>query len=188
MLGLAGLVALVGSGCGLYTNIPAQIKVAEVVGATVTYDRPDAADGWRNVKVETPSVTLVGEPGSIGVTYERIKVLYLMINEQPIAAKEIPDMNLRMSVRVESSNFPTDPLAGPLARDQMGTTLQVGKSTVTLPIVTRHVTAYGAKLSENAASLSAQVTLTGADDAGVPASLTIYVPITFIGPPTGAKL
>jgi hypothetical protein len=175
------------SACGLYTNVPAQIKVAQVVGATLFYEKPDATDGWREVKIEDPTMTLVGEPGSIGVTYEKMKVDYLQINEKPVAAGEIPPMDLRVSIRVESSNFPSDPLAGPLSREQMGVALAVGKTTVTLPIVTRHVSAYGAKVSENVAALSAQLTLKGVDDAGYPAELIVYVPITFQGPPGTGK-
>lgn len=187
LFGLVGLFTLAGAGCGLYTNVPAQIKVADVVGATLTYEKPDASDGWRNVKVETPTVTLVGEPGSIGVTYEKMKVDYLQINEKRVPDTEIPPMDLRISFRVESSNYPTDPLAGPLTRDAMGRTLQVGKAQLNLPIITRHVSAYGAKTTENVAALSAQVQLIGTDDAGYPANLTVYVPITFFGPPGTGK-
>lgn len=185
LLGSALLTTLASlSACGFYTNVPAQIKVAQVVGGNLLYEKPDLSDGGRrSVTITEPTMTLVGEPGSIGVTYDTIKVDYLQINLKPVPATEIPPMDLRVSMRVESSNFPSDLLTGPLTREQMGVSLQIGKATVKLPIITRHVSAYGAKLSENVAALTAQLRISGTDDAGFPANIDVYVPITFQGPP-----
>jgi hypothetical protein len=185
MLGLAALVSL--SGCGTFTNVPAQVKVAKVDGATLTYEKPDATDGWRTVKIDPAILTLQGEPGSIGVTFEQMKVDYFQINNTRVPAAKIPVMDLRVSVRVESSHYPNNPAAAPLNQADVGKTVYAAKTDVELPIVTRHVSAYGGELDTNAGAIWAQVELIGNDDAGFPAKLVAYVPITFIGPPNGAK-
>lgn len=184
LLGLAALVTT--SSCGMYTNVPAQIHVATVKGATVTYAFPDAA-GNREAKIDVPEVTLAGEPGSVGCTFEQMKIDYFQINSARVSSSLVPPIDMRVTTRVESSNFPTDPLAGPVSADAIGKTLAVGKTTFEPPVVTRHVTAYGLNSSENAGAIWAQVQLIGTDDAGFPQTVTAYVPITFLGSPGTGK-
>lgn len=169
--------ALAVAGCGLYTNIPAQIHVSEVKPATVTYDQADASGG-RAAKTEQGQLTLIGDPGSIGATFEEMTIDYLEINKAPVAKTELPPMDLRMSVRVTSSNFPTD-IKQPLQQAAVGVSVQAGTGTVTLPVVTRFVEQYG--LRTNVGALTAQVQLSGFDDAGLPIKLAVYVPIIFHG-------
>lgn len=173
---LVSTVALL-AGCGMYTNLPAQIRVGEVKPAKVTFEKPDAS-GVREVNIEQGTVTLIGEPGSIGVTYEKMNIDYLAINESTVPQGELPPMDLRMSVRVGSSNFPGD-VKGPLEQDKIGQTVQAGVGTFTVPVVTKFVEQYG--LKTNVGALTAQVRLSGQDDAGLPADMVLYVPIVFHG-------
>jgi hypothetical protein len=188
LLGLASIVSLASvSACGLYTNVPAQIHIVDIKGGTVTYG--NTTNDSREVTVVAPEITLAGEPGSIGATIESIQVDYVTTDGKTLVpTNKVPGMNLRMSIRVESSNFPTDPMAGPLTQASVGQTVAIGKATVSLPVITRHVIAYGADATVNLASVTAQFHMQGTDDAGFPVDLTAYAPITFLGPPTGTKI
>lgn len=178
--------ALSVSSCGLYTNVPAQYHVAEVKPASLTYQKPDT-DGYRSIEVVPGQVTVVGEPGSIGVTFDSARVSYVSDYSRGqaglISEGEISTLNLRMSLRVESSNYPSDPTGGAIDQKAIGQATYVGRNTVTLPVVTRHVEDYGMKTAINASAITAQVTFKGTDDAGFPAELVVYVPITFHGAP-----
>lgn len=176
--------ALSVSGCGLYTNVPAQYHVAEVKPASLTYQKPDT-DGYRAIEVVPAQVTVVAEPGSIGVTFDTAKVSYVsdFARNTFVSESDISTLNLRLSFRVESSNYPSDPTGGPIDQKAIGQAVHVGRNTITLPVVTRHVEDYGMKTAINASAITAQVKLTGTDDAGFPAELAVYVPITFHGAP-----
>jgi hypothetical protein len=184
LLGLAALLTT--SSCGMYTNVPAQIHVMTVKGATVTYSLPDTA-GNRESKIDAPEITLAGEPGSVGCTFEQMKIDYFQINNARVSSQYVPPIDMRVTTRVESSNFPTDPLSGPVTSESLGKTLAVGKTTFEPPVVTRHVTAYGLNTTENAGAIWAQVVLIGTDDAGIHQEVTAYVPITFLGSPGTGK-
>lgn len=166
---IAGLFfALVLAGCGLYTNIPAQIKIASAsdagLKASVTY----TVDQNRiSAEVKNPTLVLEGEPGSIGVTYDTINIEYLppSLNLNPRVIR------ITGSLRVPSSH----------QFDKDGNVI-VGKGQIELPVISSHVVELGNPLSQSRinSQISAKVTLEGVDDAGWPASLDVYVPINFL--------
>jgi hypothetical protein len=159
----------------------------DIKPGTVTYG--NTTNDTREVTVVVPEITLAGEPGSIGATIESIQVDYVTTDGKTLVpTAKVPGMNLRMSIRVESSNFPTDPLSGPVTTANVGQTVAVGKAVVSLPVITRHLIAYGAEAGVNVASVTAQFHMAGTDDAGFPVDITAYAPITFLGPPTGTKI
>lgn len=158
------LLALSLSACGLYTNIPAQVKVGSVPsGASVKYTVNANSVA---AEVENPTVTLVGEPGSIGVTYETVVIEYLP-NSLPLEPRAV---TLASSVRVPSSHN----------LDENGNAVP-GRAEVVLPIISSQIQNLGNPSSQNRVSsqISAKVTLSGNDDAGYPAELIMYVPINF---------
>lgn len=156
------------AGCGLYTNLPAQIKVAPAsdagLKASVTY----TVDQSRiSAEIKNPTLVLEGEPGSIGVTYDTINIEYLpaSLNLNPRVIR------ITGSVRVGSSH----------QFDKDGKVM-AGKGQIELPIISSHVVELGNPLSPSRinSQISAKVTLEGVDDAGWPASLDVYIPINFI--------
>ncbi|MGE3725229.1 MAG: hypothetical protein AB7I41_06740 [Candidatus Sericytochromatia bacterium] len=167
LVGFFVLASLIG-GCGLYTNIPAQIKVSAAsessINASVTY----TVDQSRiSAEIKNPKIALEGEPGSIGVTYDTITITYL-----PESLSLNPKVvTITGSVRVPSSH----------QFDKEGNVL-TGKGLVELPVISSHVVELGNPLSQGRinSQISAKVTLQGQDDAGWPASLDIYVPINFL--------
>lgn len=169
---LAGLaLTAVLAGCGLYTNIPAQIKVgvAENTTATVTY----SVDQNRiSADVKNPKVTLEGEAGSIGVTYDEITIEYL----PPSLSLNPRTVTIAGSIRVPSSHqFGAANTAG--VREVIP-----GKTTTEIPVISSHVVQLGNPLSAGRinSQISAKVTLKGLDDAGFPASIDFFVPINFL--------
>lgn len=176
--------ALSCASCGLYTNIPAQVHVETVTPATIDYTIASATQS-AVYKETQPTVTLVAEPGSIGVTYDTMAITYGDRTLAPVSSSDIFPLTQRFTVRVESSNYPMDPGgAQPIDQTKVGQQINVGKTTVTLPVITRQVEDYGNKKANYAnAGLTAEVTLSGWDDAGFPTSLPpIEIPITFTGP------
>jgi hypothetical protein len=161
---LASLVA----GCGLYTNIPAQIKISPSTDSTISASVTYTVDQSRiSAEIKNPKISLEGEPGSIGVTYDTITISYL-----PESLSLNPKVvTITGSVRVASSH----------QFDKDGNVI-VGKGQVELPIISSHVVELGNPLSQGRinSQISAKVTLQGVDDAGWPASLDIYVPINFL--------
>lgn len=164
---LAGMaLAFTLIGCGLYTNIPAQIKLAPAanVTATVTY----TVDQNRiSADVKNPQISLEGEPGSIGVTYNEITIAYL-----PESLSLNPrTITIAGSIRVPSSH-----------QFDAENKIVVGKTTTEIPVISSNVVQLGNPLSQGRinSQISAKVTLKGTDDAGFPASLEFYVPINFL--------
>jgi hypothetical protein len=169
---LAGMgLAAVLAGCGLYTNIPAQVKVgaSENITATVTY----TVDQNRiSADVKNPKIALEGEPGSIGVTYDEIAIEYL-----PATLT----LNPRTVVIAGSIRVPSSHQFG--AATQTGTReIIVGKTLTEIPVISSHVVQLGNPLSQGRinSQISAKVTLRGTDDAGFPASVEFFVPINFL--------
>jgi hypothetical protein len=156
------------TGCGLYTNLPAQIKVAPATDAGIRASVTYTVDQSRiSAEVKNPTLLLEGEAGSIGVTYDSISVEYLpaSLNINPRVIK------IAGSVRVASSH----------QFDKDGKTI-IGKGQIELPVISSHVVELGNPLSQGRinSQISAKVTLSGVDDAGWPASLDVYVPINFL--------
>lgn len=167
--------------CGMYTNVPAQVQVVTVKPARVTYTTADAA-GKREIQVENAEVTLRGDLGSIGVTYDPMTVRYYKSAGTQVEANLISPLTTYLTMRVESSNFPSSTTEG-VELAQTGQKVVAGQSSVALPVVTRHVEDYGMSSSTNASMITAEVTWNGTDDAGFPSTLIIHVPITFHGAP-----
>lgn len=168
VLGLTvGLVSIAPlTSCGLYTNIPAQIKVAssDNVTATVTYT---VDQNKISADVKNPKITLQGDAGSIGVTYNEIKIEYL-----PTSLSLNPrTVVIAGSIRVPSSH-----------QFDANNKIVPGSTTTELPIISSHVVQLGNPLSQGRinSQISAKVTLSGTDDAGFPASLEFFVPINFL--------
>lgn len=180
------LFALVATpGCGFYTNVPAEIVVTEVQGASLVYG---TGINEASIKITEPTCVLRTNPGSIGADFTLMEVSYLNIAGSAIAATDIPPMKLWYSIHVDGSNFTDNPLSlnGPMPNVDVGKNVWIGKTNVTLPIVTRHVEQYGAKTELNAgnyAGVSAKVTLSGKDEALFPISVVFSVPIMFSGLP-----
>lgn len=163
----AGLMAMTLFGCGLYTNIPAQIKMsptADGLVASVTYqvDQSNIA-----AEISNPKLVLEGEPGSIGVTYDTITIDYLpaQLNLNPRTVRITGSVRVPSSHQLDAENKVT-----------------VGKGEIILPIISSHVVELGNPLAQGRinSQISAKVTLEGFDDAGWPARLEIYVPINFL--------
>ena len=175
-------VAIALSGCGLYTDLPAQVHVSNVTPGIITYTKPDA-EGYRDDTITEPQLTLIGEPGSIGVTFVEMTVDYLNNAEQFVPTSDLPELKLRTAFRVESSNYSSNPAdaSKPIDQTQVGKSVYAAQNTQTLPICSRWVEDYGRSTANNAAVLTAQVKLSGYDDAGWPQEVDVDVPIVFNG-------
>jgi hypothetical protein len=180
--------SLATSGCGYYTNIPAQITVYETKPGRVSYSG-SATVGTALTHVDDPNVTLRAEPGSIGATYNKMTVTYYRaIDGVQIGSNLIPPLKLGFTVHVDSSNYPSNPMdiGKPIDQAAVGKSIWVGRTSFIPPIMTRHVEQYGATANGNdgnQAGLFAKLELVGSDDANFDASLTLFVPITFSGAP-----
>lgn len=155
------------AGCGLYTNVPAQIQLdapPDSIVATVDYK---VQQGTITAEIKNPTITLVGEPGSIGVTYDEISIEYLPsgLNLNP------PTVVIAGSIRVPSSH----------QFDENGNAIP-GKATTELPIISSQVVALGSPNTDGRinSQISAKITLNGTDDAGFPSSYTFFIPINFL--------
>ncbi|HEY9723744.1 MAG TPA: hypothetical protein V6D47_17155 [Oscillatoriaceae cyanobacterium] len=179
--------ALSCASCGLFTNVPAQVHVENVTPGTIDYTIASATQS-AVYKETQPTATIVGEPGSIGVTFTTMDVQYAdptnNLTPKPLDSKSVAPLELRFTVRVDSSNYPADPAAAqPIDQTKIGQQVNVGKTTITLPVITRQVETFGdQKLNYGDAGITAEVTLSGTDDAGFPASVQLDIPITFTGP------
>lgn len=160
---LAAFAAL--TGCGWYTNVPAQISVASVEPATVLVTIEGAKASFTN-----PTVTLKGQNGSIGATYTKADVVYKVGAESAGIANKSMYINLRV-----------DPTYLKKYPAETSTTKEVeftpGSGQAVLPIIDQDVIDAG----KSKRSMTAIVTLTGGDDANFGTSLPIYVPIVFTG-------
>lgn len=176
-------LALSTTACGWYTNIPASIYVMSVKPGALNYG-PTLTSGARDIKIDHPEIILQGEPGSIGANFDSVTVRYLLSNGTE--SKNLPRLSMGMTFRVESSNYPSRPGETELDQTAVGAKIAVGAATVAIPIITRHVEEFGAvgqPPEGNAASITAEVTLSGFDDANLPVTLVARVPIFFSGTP-----
>lgn len=170
---LAGLVltAALTTSCGYYTNIPAQIKVSTTQSnvATVTYS---ASGDSVAAEVKNPVIALEGEPGSIGVTYNKITIDYLPESLQLNPRKVV----ITGSIRVPSSH-----------QFDENNKVVVGRVETELPIISVQIVQLGSPGSQTriTSQISARVTLEGTDDAGFPASKELFVPINFVSTSNG---
>jgi hypothetical protein len=185
-LALLPALALLASGCGWYTNIPASIYVYAVEPATVVYGPTDTR-GVREIKVTGPTVTFQGEPGSIGANFDSALVTYRLSNQA--TSTSLPQLSLGLTFRVDSSNYPVRTADEAIGQATIGTAISTGRTTIALPVVTRHVEDFGSRATGgpatevNAAAVTAVVVFTGSDDANLPVSLEARIPIFFSGTP-----
>jgi hypothetical protein len=147
--------------CGWYTNVPAQIHVQSIVPATVGVVVTGANSTFTN-----PTVTAVGEYGSIGATYTVCNVTYA---DQTGHAISNLSTNLAINLRVEGATLASYPKGAPVQ----------GTGNAVLPIVNKAVLDYYS--TNKPGALTATVGLSGTDDAHYPVSLTTNVPISFSG-------
>jgi len=143
---ITSVLLLLGNSCGQYTNLPAQYHVegtSEFV-ALVTYDSN------RNANVKLPKIKVKGEPGSIGVNFDTMNITY--------SVGDVSATQVKVAYRVDSSHF----------RDEKGNII-VGGGTFELPVVSPRVIDYGKR--QGASNISANVVLSGLDDANWPTTL-----------------
>lgn len=170
-LSLPLLLAL--SGCGWYTNVPAQIRVQNVEPATVGVAFSNNVGQFTN-----PTVTAIGEYGSIGVTYYKATITY---HDSSSARSKIDALsnNTNINLRVEPSFLKTYPTSGQTTTQPSEFIAGSGKAV--LPIVNEAVLSYATSTNPKPGTITAYVVLDGTDDAKFPAQLNFYVPITFAG-------
>ncbi|HEY9856469.1 MAG TPA: hypothetical protein V6D05_12080 [Stenomitos sp.] len=159
-----GIIAVVAalSGCGWYTNVPAQVSVVNIEPATVQV----AIEGTK-VTFTNPTVTVQGQNGSIGTTFGTATVSY--DKDSGIASK-----SMAMSLRVEPTYLKKYPTESSTTTDVEFTP---GSGKALLPVVDQSVV----DALKTKRSITATVTLLGLDDAQFPTSVTLYVPIVSTG-------
>ncbi|MBC7543093.1 MAG: hypothetical protein H7338_10210 [Candidatus Sericytochromatia bacterium] len=172
-------IALTGllSACGQYTNFPARIHISgesNLVGE-VTYAFDSA--NKPAVTVKNPKLTLVGEAGSIGITFDKMNITYTGVPDT------FPKLNLTTGLRVDSSHNFERTVAGDKT---IVAKLVQGKGVMDLPVVTPEVIKIGNPFNNAggfiSTPISAIVTLSGVDDALWPVEIQFGVPINFIRP------
>jgi hypothetical protein len=172
--------------CGWYTNVPAQIHVKSVLPSSITVNYKPSTDAKLTYEatVSDAVLTLAGDPGSIGATFYSVDVTFTdgtAGNGAPVAATGLTKQVIDMSLRVEPSVFREDPRKDELDDQHWEERkLIIGTGQMSLSaIVNRQILDFGFKRTSNV--VTAQITLSGQDDAKFPASLTVNVPITFTG-------
>jgi hypothetical protein len=184
---LALTVASVVSACGQYTNFPARVKIAgesNLVGeVTYTFSGTGTAAN-ATATVKNPKLVLQGEPGSVGVTFDTMRIDY-----KGADSLQTKTVNLNIGLRVDSShtvvtkfdNGSTNP-----PNKIVPTELKIGKGQLDLPVVSADVVRLGNPASPNgnfiSSPITAVVTMSGIDDAGWPSELQFGVPINFVRP------
>jgi len=156
--------------CGQYTNIPAQFRISSDSNLTATISYSSSG-----VTVTPAKLVLLGEPGSIGATFEKMTINYNTGELTNLTAQPV-------SLRVDSSSFFEKQSDGKIKID-------VSKASLELPIISDKVINVGKGQTPN--NIYAIVSLTGTDDAGWPTSLDVGVSIVFIkntGTTTAASL
>lgn len=174
-------------GCGWYTNIPAQIAVHSVKPGRVLYEPADTR-GIREIKVETPVVTIQGEPGSIGANFSKMSVQYQLSSDT--ASAKLPALKVGFTFRVDSSVYPVQPTVAKIPQGDVGLSVDVGKRELEFPVITRHVEQWGLETQApegNAAMVTAKCICVGVDDANLELQLNVDIPIYFSGAPGDGK-
>ncbi|MBU6427891.1 MAG: hypothetical protein KGR26_02665 [Cyanobacteria bacterium REEB65] len=197
-LTLGILTAAIG-GCGWYTNIPAQITVKSLQPASVEYSTttPSGGSATTTAKVTQPVVTLEGEPGSVGVTYTEVSIIYHQPDGGGTGQKGTVPSSINggkpvltaQNIRVDSSAMRTSAASGsvdmvgmdPSAAANQKQPLALGVTEWTAPVVTQDVIAFGKPTGGNTpGQIYAEIVLDGVDDAHFHSTLTLDIPITFI--------
>lgn len=169
------LLALILSACGPYTNVPARLHVVQTdpsqpLVAEVQY-KVDAT-GKVEAIIRNPKLTIEGEAGSVGATFDTMRIEY--VNAPSFLNPK--EVTMAATLRVESSHN--------LTTDEKGvSTIIKGKGTTELPVINGRIVELGNPRSAQGSigsPIHAKVTLGGIDDAGLPVSLEVGVPINFI--------
>lgn len=150
------------SGCGWYTNVPAQVSVVNIEPATVQVTLEGAKATFTN-----PTVTLQGQYGSLGTTFGRADVSY--DKDSGIGTK-----SMAMSLRIEPTYLKKYPTETSTTKD---VEFVAGGGKAVLPLVDQSVV----DALKTKRSVTATVTLMGLDDANYPTNVTLYVPIVSTG-------
>lgn len=166
---IGAVALLVGlAGCGWYTNVPAQISVQGVEPGTVgVVFTSSGAPAFTN-----PTITAIGEQGSIGATYTQASLTYF--DGAGKAISELEAKGVFLNLRVEPSSL--TPYSGTGTTDR---TFKQGTGKAMLPVVNQKVLDYAK--ANKPGPVTAQVSMLGQDDAKFPAALNVYVPIVFSG-------
>lgn len=151
------------SGCGWYTNVPAQVGVVNIEPATVQVALEGSKATFTN-----PTVTLQGQYGSVGTTFGRADISY-------DKDSGIGNKSMAMSLRVEPTYLKKYPKETTAGNTDLEFTAGSGKAL--LPVVDQSVV----DALKTKRSITATVTLVGLDDASFPTSVTLYVPIVSTG-------
>lgn len=170
---IIGIFILFILGCGLYTNIPSQVHIVQdkdsPLIAKVIYNTDSNKITYT---IQNPTLTLETEPGSIGVTYNKISIKYLP-EEYLSQYKITTNVVITGELRVGSSHF----------RDKDGN-LIISRGSTELPVINPQIIALGTPQSHGGSGISTQISaevlLEGTDDAGFPASFTVNIPINFL--------
>lgn len=184
------------TGCGWYTNIPAQVDVISIEPSSVAveylHSKPDSPLKGITAKFTNPTITLAGQPGSIGLTITKVSITYWDTGSGPSLGTIIgKEQRLLTTVRVGTSAMredyskgyqEMDPTTAGGVSEWQKKRLIIGQGKFLAPIVNYDVLLLGS--SENTTQrrsiIYAQVFLEGEDDAHWPFSRGgISIPITF---------
>ena len=177
-IALAGLA----SACGQYTNFPARIHISgesNLIGeVTYTFDTGNKT----NATVKNPRVTLIGEIGSVGATFDKMNVTYTGVPDS-FPSKSI---NTTIGLRIDSSHQFAPVFDLTQGNKMIPKVIMQGKGQLDLPVITADVVKIGNPFNTGggfiSSPISAIVTLTGTDDAMWPVDLQFGVPINFVRP------
>ena len=184
-------IALGIAGCGWYTNVPAMIHVKSVEPATVTVEfKTNKADQAVTATYTNPTITLEGQPGSIGATYKDMRIAYYdrAVSKEPDLNKPMAEVAggqeayLKAFVRVEPSTQREDPSKGYIEMAGMSEKRLIsGTAKFVAPIITNEILSLGdPKATTRKSLIFARIVLTGEDDAKWQAVKEIFIPITFV--------
>lgn len=166
---IGAVALLVGlAGCGWYTNVPAQISVQGVEPGTVGVVFPSSGPPT----FTNPTLTAIGEQGSIGATYTQAQLAYF-----DSAGKAISDLEAKgvfLNLRVAPASL--TPYTSDSTKDR---TFTQGTGKAMMPVVSQKVLDYAK--ANKPGPITAQVLLIGKDDAKFDTTLNVYVPIVFSG-------
>lgn len=170
---LGTLVVLTGlAGCGAYTNVPAQVHVTHIEPATVGV----VFSGTNPPQFTNPTVTITGEPGSIGTNLWKANIAYKVGTETAEKAMFLTDSAI--SLRVEPSMLKSYGTSG---NSSTAPEFVLGSGKAVMPVVNQKILDYAKSTDPKPGSLNAIVTLTGGDDALWPTNVTFQIPIVFSG-------
>jgi len=152
--------------CGYYTNVPSQYHIVQAADSPLTAEVAYAFNGAAySYTVKNPKLMLEGEPGSIGLTFDKMTIEYLPES----VAQRLPPVTILTTFRLGTSHF----------RDASGNLIK-GTGLGEIPVISSKVATFGSSQLDTLPQISSRITLEGLDDAGFPAMLTFGIPINFV--------